>query len=31
MSVNGQPSTAFGSLVLHDRENIVINAVVTGA
>jgi hypothetical protein len=28
MTVNGQPSTAFGSLVLHDGDNIVINAVV---
>jgi hypothetical protein len=29
MTVNGQPSTAFGSLVLHDLDNIVINAVET--
>ncbi len=31
MTVDGQPSAAFGSLVLRDQDNIVINAVVTDA
>jgi hypothetical protein len=30
MTINGQPSTAFGSLVLHDGDNIVLRAAIPG-
>src|SRR5262249_32651200 len=30
VTVNGQPSTAFGSLVLHDGDDIVLRSVIPG-